>query len=172
MIVVVDVETDGPIPGDYSMIWFGAVILTPELDKTFEGKLKPISDHYLPEALKVSGLRREETLRFEDPETVMKEFSKWLVSNAKPNERIRFFADNNGFDWGFVNWYMHHFTGGNPFGFSSERINNLWHGMQKDMTKSFKHLRETNHDHNPVNDAIGNAEALLKMQKMGLKLPN
>lgn len=27
------------------------------------------------------------------------------------------------------------------------------------------------HDHNPLNDAIGNAGALVAMQKMGLKIP-
>jgi hypothetical protein len=38
------------------------------------------------------------------------------------------------------------------------------------MRSSWKHLRKTIHDHNPVNDAIGNAEALLEMKKMGLKI--
>ena len=28
--VMVDIESDGPIPGDYSMICFGAVIVEPE----------------------------------------------------------------------------------------------------------------------------------------------
>ena len=26
-----------------------------------------------------------------------------------------FISDNNGFDWQFINWYFHHFTGSNPF---------------------------------------------------------
>ena len=39
------------------------------------------------------------------------------------------------------------------------------------MFQNFKHLRKTDHDHNPVNDAIGNAEALLHVRKeMGLKI--
>jgi hypothetical protein len=38
------------------------------------------------------------------------------------------------------------------------------------MRSSWKHLRKTIHDHNPVNDAIGNAEALLQMKQMGLKV--
>ena len=42
--VMVDIESDGPIPGDYSMICFGAVIVEPELKWTFYGRLKPISD--------------------------------------------------------------------------------------------------------------------------------
>jgi len=40
---MVDIESDGPIPGDYSMICFGAVIVEKELNRTFYGKLKLIS---------------------------------------------------------------------------------------------------------------------------------
>ena len=65
--IMVDIESDGHIPGYYSMISFGAVIVDESLDKTFYGKLKPISDKYIPEALAVSGHTREETLTFEDP---------------------------------------------------------------------------------------------------------
>jgi hypothetical protein len=44
--------------------------------------------------------------------------------------------------------------------------------MVKNVTVNFKHLRQTKHDHNPLNDAIGNAEALLHMiKKMGLTVP-
>lgn len=62
--VMVDVESDGPIPGDYSMISFGAVLANDALDKTFYGQLRPISDKYIPEALAVSNHTREETLSF------------------------------------------------------------------------------------------------------------
>src|SRR5688572_31712892 len=59
--IMVDIESDGPIPGDYSMISFGAVLVNEQLDKTFYGKLKPISEKYIPEALAVSGFPGEET---------------------------------------------------------------------------------------------------------------
>ena len=39
---MVDIESDGPIPGDYSMISIGAVVVDEQLDKTFYGQLKPI----------------------------------------------------------------------------------------------------------------------------------
>ena len=54
--IMVDIESDGPIPGDYPMISFGAILVNNALDKTFYGKLKPISDKFIPEALKVSRL--------------------------------------------------------------------------------------------------------------------
>ncbi len=63
--VMVDIESDGPIPGDYSMICFGAVIVEPALNRTFYGKLKPISDQFFPDALAVSGFTREECLGFD-----------------------------------------------------------------------------------------------------------
>jgi hypothetical protein len=95
--VMVDVEADGPIPGDYSMVSFGAVIVEPQLDRTFYGKLKPISEQFIPEALAVSGFTREETLAFDDPQAVMESFRLWLDDNCKG--RMMFISDNNGFDW-------------------------------------------------------------------------
>ena len=38
------------------------------------------------------------------------------------------------------------------------------------MGKNFKHLRETKHTHDPIDDVRGNAEAMLAMGKMGLKI--
>src|SRR5688572_14431054 len=121
--VVVDIEADGPIPGDYSMVCFGAVIVEPALDRTFYGQLKPISDRYVAEALAVSGFTRDQTLAFDEPAEVMSRFREWLVANCK--NRAFFISDNNGFDWQFINWYFHHFLGANPFGYSSTNLGSL-----------------------------------------------
>jgi hypothetical protein len=166
--IMVDVEADGPIPGDYSMISFGAVFAEPGLNKTFYGKLKPISERWISDALKVSGFTREETLFFDDPKSVMAAFDAWLAANSKG--RPMFVSDNNGFDWQFINWYFHHFLGKNPFGHSSTNLGSLYKDMVKDASKNFKHLRKTRHTHHPVDDAKGNAEALLIMKgQLGLK---
>ena len=167
--IMVDIESDGPIPGDYSMISFGAVIVDDHLDKTFYGTLKPISEDWIPEALAVSGFSRERTLEFDEPKVVMENFSSWITQNCK--DRPIFISDNNGFDWMFICWYFHHFTGKNPFGFSSQNLGSLYKGLVQDTFKNFKHLRKTKHTHHPVDDARGNAEALLTMKKeMGLKI--
>lgn len=166
--IMVDVEADGPIPGDYSMISLGAVIVEPSLSRTFYGQLRPISEAWSPEALKVSGHTREETMGFEAPKLVMERFDAW-TTEACPERRL-FISDNNGFDWQFINWYFHHFLGRNPFGFSSQNLGSLYKGMVKDTFKTFKHLRKTRHTHHPVEDARGNAEALLAMKEMGLKI--
>lgn len=166
--VMVDVESDGPIPGDYSMICFGAILVEESLDNTFYGRLKPISENWIPEALKVSGFTRQDTLQFDDPKLVMEDLSRWIKENTKG--RALFVSDNNGFDWQFINWYFWHFTGSNPFGHSSTNLGSLYKGMVKDTFQNFKHLRQTKHTHNPVDDARGNAEALLAMKAMGLKI--
>ncbi len=166
--IMVDVESDGPIPGDCSMIAFGAVIVEPDLKQSFYGRLRPVSDKWIPEALAVSGFTRKKTLAFDDPAEVMENFRKWITGNSKG--RPFFISDNNGFDWQFINWYFHHFLGNNPFGHSSTNLGSLYKGFVKDTFRNFKHLRQTTHTHNPVDDARGNAEALLRMQADGLKI--
>jgi hypothetical protein len=167
--IIVDVEADGPIPGDYSMISFGAVLVDEKLETTFYGKLKPISQQFIPDALAVSGFFREETISFDDPTEVMQTFENWIKKHSKG--RPVFMSDNNGFDWMFICWYFHHFLNRNPFGFSSRRLADLYCGMQKDAFAKWKHLRKTAHTHHPVDDAKGNAEVLLLMKnEMGLKI--
>lgn len=160
--VMVDIEADGPIPGDYSMVCLGAVVVESTLERTFYGQLKPISDRFNEKSLAVSGFSREETLDFDEPEDVMARFRGWLaeVSGGQP----RFISDNNGFDWQFVNWYFHHFLAKNPFGFSSTNLGSLYKGVVRDTFKNFKHLRKTRHTHHPVDDAKGNAEALIAIR--------
>jgi len=167
--IMVDVEADGPIPGDYSMISFGAVVVEETLNRTFYGQLRPISERYSTEALAISGFSREETLNFPEASEVMHAFGKWL--GEVDSDSLFFVSDNNGFDWQFVNWYFHHFTGSNPFGHSSTNLGSLYKGLVADTFKNFKHLKRTPHTHHPVDDAMGNAEALLYMKKeMGLKI--
>lgn len=159
---MVDIESDGPIPGDYSMISFGAVLVDDSLEKTFYGKLKPISEKWIPQALAVSGHSREETMGFDEPKEVMEKFAEWVKQNSKG--QAVFISDNNGFDWMFICWYFHHFIDKNPFGHSSQNLGSLYKGLVKDTFKNFKHLRKTKHTHHPVDDAKGNAEALLTMK--------
>ena len=57
-----------------------------------------------------------------------------------------------------------YFLGEDPFGHSSNNIKNAYQGLVKSSFKNHKKLRKTKHDHNPVNDATGNAEALWTMK--------
>ena len=85
--VMVDVETDGPIPADYSMICFGAVIVDESLDKRFYGQLRPISEQWIPESLKISGFSREETLGFDDPRADCKSIDG-ITTVSKPTLNV------------------------------------------------------------------------------------
>jgi DNA polymerase III epsilon subunit-like protein len=166
--VMVDVESDGPAPGLYSLVCFGAIVVTPALDRTFYGQLRPISDRFIPEALAISGFSREQHAQFPDPAVTMKQFADWVAATGR---RPIFISDNNGFDWSFINYYFHRFTGGNPFGHSSQNLGSLYKGVVKDAFATFKHLRHTAHTHHPVDDARGNAEALLRIKReLGLKI--
>ena len=170
--VVVDVEADGPIPGDYSMVCFGAVVVEGDLSTTFYGKTEPISDIWVPEALAVSGFTREQHEQFDDPAEVIGEFAQWLrtVVQGKP----KFISDNNGFDWMFIAYYFHHFLGENPFGYSSMNLNGVYKGMGRRMganwKRDFRGILKPPHDHHPVHDATRMAEALLEMRKRGLRI--
>lgn len=167
--VMVDVESDGPAPGLYSLVSFGAVIVTPALDRTFYGQLRPISERWVPEALAVSRVTREQHATFDEPGDVMARFAAWIGGHG--GRRPIFISDNNGFDWSFINYYFHRFVGNNPFGFSSQNLGSLYKGVVKDTFATFKHLRQTKHTHHPVDDARGNAEALLRIKRdHGLKI--
>jgi len=164
--IMVDVETDGPAPGLYSMISLGAVLVDEALDNTFYATFQPMTERFIPEALAVSGHTRAQTMEFPYPNEGMSAFYKWLELIIKP----MFISDNNGFDWQFVNYYFWRFCGTNPFGHSSTNLGSLYKGMERNMFKNFKHLRRTAHTHHPVDDAKGNVEAFLVMQRMGLRV--
>lgn len=167
--VMVDVETDGPVPGLYSMIQVGAVIVEPGLSRTFRADLAPIGPHFLPSTLSVTKLTREETLGFPSAMRAMENFHYWLLDNdfeCGSKERFSkkspiFISDNNGFDFAFVSYYFWFYRESCPFGHSSRNLGDLYKGIMKTTKVNFKHLRRTKHTHDPLDDAMGNAEALL-----------
>lgn len=159
---VVDVESDGPCPGLYSMVCFGAVLVEGSCDINFYRGTAPISDKYIEEALSVSGFTREEHLKFYHPLLVMQAFRDWITKHNK-NGRPVMWSDNLAYDWQFINYYFHKYLGENPFGYSGRRIGDYYCGLKQDVHARWKHLRKTPHDHNPVNDATGNAEAMIAM---------
>jgi hypothetical protein len=69
---MIDIEADGPIPGDYSMIELGPVLIDPEgkLNVTFHGKLRPLSDKYMKEALNVTLTSHADTFGYDHPKHV------------------------------------------------------------------------------------------------------
>ena len=102
----VDVEADGPCPGLYSMVSFGAVKFDDALDKTFYGKTRPITERFNLEALKISCPDRETHMTYDNPFEVMKKFNDWVLENNTGSRPI-FMSDNPAFDWQWINYYFH-----------------------------------------------------------------
>ena len=165
---IIDVESDGPLLGTNSMVCFAAVKVDNKLNKHFVGRIKPISNTYDPDTLLISGFTRQEHESFDDPTEVFKSFYEWININSVGKPVL--ISDNNQYDGSWINWYFLTYLGVNPFGYSSRRIGDLYCGMVKDPFAKWKQLRNTKADHNPLNDALGNAEVILKMIDMGLKL--
>src|SRR3990167_1768285 len=92
-----------------------------------------------------------------------KDFEEWLTTQVKG--RPIFVSDNPAYDWQFINYYFHFFLGHNPFGHSARRISDFYAGLVGDFsrTQDWKKLRVTEHDHNPVHDALGNLEAFERL---------
>lgn len=166
---VVDVEADAPSPLTGSMVCFGVVKVDDNLDNTFYGETAPISNFWNPEALAISGFSREEHENFPDPNVTMTDFATW-IKEVNRNGRPIFITDNIAFDWMWICSYFDKAGIINPFGWSGRRIGDLYGGFKNDPYVKWKSLRKTKHTHNPVDDAMGNAEALLEMRKQGLKI--
>lgn len=125
-----DVETDGPIPGPYSMLSLGICVAGLRTATRFEVRdpasathyveVAPISDQFVPEALAVSGLDRDRLVREgQEPTAAMRALADW-VREVADGHRPVFVAWPLSFDWMFVHWYFERFLGpgSNPFGFS------------------------------------------------------
>jgi hypothetical protein len=124
-----DIEADGPIPGQYSMLSFGLCVAgrydgrtfesrDPEAD-TFYRELKPAFDEVNQEALAVSRLDRDKLfLDGVDPTQAMEEAADWITQRAG-SDRPVLVGFPLVFDWMFLHWYFVHYCGNSPFGFSS-----------------------------------------------------
>ncbi len=125
-----DVETDGPIPGPFSMLSFAFVFAGRFDGKSFERpndwndqsfyrELRPISGNFQYDALKVNGLDRDRLLREGcEPEIAMREAAEWIYRTAG-GARPVLVAYPLSFDWSWLYWYFVRFNlGASPFSHS------------------------------------------------------
>lgn len=170
---IVDVESDGPCPGLFSMVSIGIVKLDRTLETTFYGRSAPLDGTGFQEkALAISGTTREKHLAYPPAAFTTDFMDRWINETTEKGTKPVFVSDKPAFAW--VNYYTHRFLGRNPFGFSERRIGDLYSGLVKDAQSSgeWKKFRKTTHNHDPVKDALGNAEAILYMiDNLGLKVP-
>jgi len=169
---MVDIEANGQCPGVYSMTEFACIRWDGDgiHPVRFHGKITvldgeksdPEAEAFYKEWNLVdrdSKPTGQERTIISTPAVVMKDFVEWLeLVNVKG--RPMFISDNNGFDYQFINYYCHKYVGRNPFGHSSTNLGSLYKGYVHNMMESFKKLRKTQHTHNPVDDCLGNLEAM------------
>lgn len=124
-----DVETDGPIPGPFSILSFALVYAGRFDGKLFQRpddytlslykELKPISEDFEPEALRINGLDRARLCREGvSPERAMTEAYRWVETIAGAALPV-LVAYPLSFDWSWLYWYFTRFSAeGSPFAYS------------------------------------------------------
>ena len=177
-----DVETDGPIPGPYSMLSFALVyagsfdgkrfVRPIDYSDTFYREVRPISDEFEVEALQVNGLDRNRLIaEGAAPVDAMSDAARWvkdIAGHAKPV----LVAYPLSFDWAWLYWYFIRFSrDGSPFGYSrcfdlktalsvKASIPIAASGRSR-LADSLKSTRE--HTHHALDDAIEQAEIFSKV---------
>lgn len=177
-----DIETDGPIPGKYSMLSFASAAFTKngKLIDTYSANLETLPGaQQNPDTMQWWGTQKEawEACRKDtrSPEEVMPEYVKWIENIQVGNvDKIRpvFVGYPAGFDFTFMYWYMIAFAGESPFSFSALDIKSF--AMAK-LGTDFRSTTKRNfprhwfgkkrHTHVALDDAIEQGELFCNILK-------
>ena len=175
-----DVETDGPIPGPYSMLSLGIVVAgtfdgetftRPSERQTFYRELRPISDQWEPKALEVNGLDRSSLLKSgADPAIAMTDAVEWIQSQSQGGEPV-LVAYPLSFDWTWLYWYFMNFIKFSPFNHSRCFDIKTAYAVKAHVPISGSgraklpgHLLPSDpHTHNALNDALEQAEIFARV---------
>jgi hypothetical protein len=177
-----DIEADGPLPGPYSMLSFGLVLVgrydgehfepDEQSSHTFYRELQPVSEHFDPASLKVAGLDRDALKREAAPPVVaMQDARDWVLQTAGDGRPVMV-AWPLAYDWLFLQWYfLRYCEDGSPFGFSSavDMKTLYWWESGALMDASGLHdlpgdLRpRAPHTHNALDDAVEAAELFRRL---------
>jgi hypothetical protein len=172
-----DVETDGPIPGPFSMLSFALVYAGSFDGKRFQRprgydrilykELKPISENFQEEALRVNGLDRSRLcLEGESPDSAMTEAALWVSEQAGAAKPV-LVAYPLSFDWSWLYWYFIRFSSlGSPFEYSRcfdiktalavKAAIPIAEAGRSRLQASLRPLKK--HTHHAIDDAIEQAE--------------
>lgn len=192
LLISVDVECDGPVPGLGSLSSLGACVAgtfdvtgafaPAPLDARFYCELRPQCDVFDPEALAVGGLDRDALARDGlDAREAMTRFAGWCrarADEAGSGARPVFCAYPLGFDWLWVYGTMVACGVESPFGHSRcLDIKTLYAArarvpiataIKRNMPRDF-FSDELAHTHNALDDALG--QAYLLQQLLGWQPP-
>ena len=176
-----DIESDGPIPGRYSMLSFGLAVAATfdgqafaprdPAEATFGRELRPIAAEFVPAALAVSGLDRDRLAREgADPAEAMTEAAAWVRAQAG-DARPVMVGYPIVFDWMFLHWYFVRFCGGSPFGFSGALDMKTMYQRRAGVTLDRagredlppELIPDRPHTHDALADAIEQAEIFVRL---------
>ena len=182
VFVMVDAETSGPVPGLYSMLSFGAVVVgkhtSPGIRSWYSNLIQPLSTALVEdEAMKVNGLDIEECKRDGmAPVDMMHSFRNWVDSVAPPLLARPVMCSMGTFDCGWLNWYFHYCHIPIPYGwYNTLDVKSFWMGLkggrwgQTSRQSIFKDPAYADiplkfkHNHTALDDAIHQAEIMHRM---------
>jgi hypothetical protein len=163
--VSTDVETDGPIPGVYSMLSFGsaAYLADKTLIATFEANLETLPDASAHPKTMTWWQSQPEAWRacrenIQPPAVIMPRYLRWL--KELPGQPV-FVAYPVVFDFMFVYWYLIKFAGESPFSHSALDIKTYAMALlQKPYRASVKAnmprrwFDDVPHTHRALDDAV------------------
>ncbi|HWN57225.1 MAG TPA: 3'-5' exoribonuclease, partial [Methylomirabilota bacterium] len=173
-------------PGPFSILSFALVYAgrfdgtrferPRDFELTFYRELKPISESFEPEALRVNGLDRTRLIKNgETPERAMTDASLWVSEVAKSEHPV-LVAYPLSFDWSWLYWYFVRFSvHGSPFGYSGcfdiktavavkARLP-VGEAGRSQLPEALRSHRQ--HSHNALEDAVEQAEIFGKVFELG-----
>ncbi|WP_068827139.1 3'-5' exonuclease [Pseudomonas sp. BMS12] len=165
LYVSVDVETSGPVPGIFSLLSIGACLVT-EPARSIYLELQPDGIEHDPEAVAVTGLDLTRLAREGlAPQVAMHKLEQWLTQVCPADQKVIFVGLNAPFDWSFINYYFHKYSGANPFGFTAIDMKAYYMGVTGCRWKETKSSQMTarlkpqsSPSHNALDDARFQAE--------------
>lgn len=189
LYISADVETDGPVPGVYSLLSFGLTAVgrydgerferwAPR-ERTFYRELRPISDQFQSQALQINGLDRVHLQREGfDPAEAMREAAEWVMKISSGHRPV-LVAYPVAFDWAFLYWYFERFApDGSPFGHSScLDIRTQYQALagtvfdQSGKTAMPQFLQPLSpHTHNALDDAVEQGELFANLLEWSFRI--
>lgn len=175
----IDIESNGSIPGTYSMLSFGvAAFKDGELINTFERNLMVLPDaREHPDTMKWwkdnQEAYKKTRINIIPPLIAMNEYIEWqkkLIGNKE--NRLTYVAAPFGFDHMFIYWYAKHFTGTDMGGFSgidmrsymSAFLKKPYHKVGKSSMPARWKVKYP-HTHVAIEDAIEQGYIVMNMMK-------
>lgn len=157
-------ESAGPNPADYALLSIGAALVS-DPQNSFYVELKPDKPGETEEAARIHNLDMAALAATGvEPKEALQRFVSWVVAQAGERPPV-FVAFNAPFDWMYMNDYLHHYLGHNPFGHRALDIKAVFFGLHRVAWKDTSFPQVSAHygrnqilDHNAEEDARQGAE--------------